>query len=143
MEGTAMTLTIDPTLTKRYQELQKRFALKPITTKRNADIATSILDVGFRDKYDDPGEEAYMTVLADLLADYEEEQEADYLKSLTGLDVLKYMIEERELKQVDIIKILGVGQSAVSQILNGNKPITAEHARRLGKRFKLNPGTFL
>jgi HTH-type transcriptional regulator / antitoxin HigA len=142
MEGTIMTLAIDPILTKRYLALQKQFALKPIQTRKEADAATRILDVGFRDSYDDPGEEAYMMVLADLLADYEDEHDR-FESTATGLDVLQHMMEEHELKQGDIAAILGVGQSAVSQILKGTKPITAEHARRLGKRFNLNPGSFL
>ena len=33
--------------------------------------------------------------------------------------------------------------SAVSMLLNGERPITAEHARRMGKRFGVNPGAFL
>ena len=137
-----MTLAVDPNLTNRYQALQKRFALRPIRTKKDADAATRILDAGFRDKYDDSGEEAYMMVLAGLLADYEDEHEK-FPVDATGPDVLRHMMEEHDLRQVDIAKILGVGHSAVSQIIKGTKPITADHARKLGKQFNLNPGSFL
>ena len=128
--------------TKRYHALMAEFPLYPIRKKAQADAATKILDKLFRERFEDEGEEAYVLILADLLADYEEEQDP-FASKATGVDVLRHIAEESGIKQAELAKVLGVGQSAVSQILGGSKPITADHARRLGKHFKLNPGAFL
>ena len=136
-----MTLANDVT-TPIYRKLQRAFPLRPIRTKTQADAARKILDVHFRDKYDDPGEEAYAIALATLLADYEDIQEAKEPEA-TGLDVLKLLMEAQDITQTQLGEILGVSQSGVSQILNGHRQVTADHARKLGKNFRMNPGMFL
>jgi HTH-type transcriptional regulator/antitoxin HigA len=142
METAFMTLVTESILTRRYRDLQRAFPLRSIKTKKEAEQATAILDARFNDSYDDPGEEAYILALADLLYIYEEKRDP-FKSTATGSDVLKHLVEENGIKQSELSRLLDVGQSAVSQILNGAKPITAEHARRLGKRFNLNPGVFL
>jgi plasmid maintenance system antidote protein VapI len=52
-------------------------------------------------------------------------------------------MEQTDMKQIELANILGVGRSAVSMIMSGDRPITAEHARALGKRFCVDPGLFL
>jgi plasmid maintenance system antidote protein VapI len=47
------------------------------------------------------------------------------------------------MTQSELGKLLGIGPSAVSMIFSGSRPITADHARRLGKRFCVDPGLFL
>jgi antitoxin component HigA of HigAB toxin-antitoxin module len=142
IEGTTMKL-VGEKITPRYQQLMNQFPLYPIRTKHQADAATKILDELFiKDKYDDPGEEAYVIILADLLADYEEAQEANEPEA-SGLDVLKLLMEAQDMTQTQLARILGISQGTVSQILSGNRQITAEHARRLGKQFQINPGIFL
>jgi len=137
-----MTTTAREIYTPLYRKLIREFPLRALHTKKEADAATAILDKRFRQEFDDPGEEAYIVVLANLLADYEERYDPTP-DTATGLDVLRMFVEEHKLKQAELAELLGVGQSAVSMILNGERPITAEHARRLGKRFKLDPGAFL
>jgi HTH-type transcriptional regulator / antitoxin HigA len=142
MEEGTMTVATD-IFTLRYRQLMNKFPLRPILTKKDANAATEILDKLFpKDSYEDPGEEAYVIVLARLLADYEEKHEPPPDK-LSGLRALQYLVDEHGIKQSELSKLLGISQAAVSMILRGERPITAEHARRLGKRFKLDPGTFL
>jgi plasmid maintenance system antidote protein VapI len=59
------------------------------------------------------------------------------------LDILGRLAEENGIRQNELAELLGIGQSAVSMILSGERPLTAEHARRLGRRFGLNPGSFI
>jgi HTH-type transcriptional regulator/antitoxin HigA len=137
-----MTMTSDEIYTPMYRKLIREFPLRAIHTKKDADAATVILDKRFRQEFDDPGEEAYVVALATLLADYEDHYDPTP-DMATGLDVLQHLVEENKIKQAELSKLLGVRQSAISMILNGERPITAEHARRLGKRFNLDPGVFL
>ena len=52
-------------------------------------------------------------------------------------------MQARDVNQADLAKLLKIGPSAVSMILSGARPITADHARNLAKYFGLNPGAFL
>ena len=129
-------------LTPLYQKLQRIFPLREIRTRKELETASNILKKRFRDSYDDAGEEAYIFALSSVVADYEEKLE-EREPEASGLSVLKHLIEENDMKQAALGEVLGVGQSAVSQILSGAKPITAEHARRLGKQFHVDPGAFI
>jgi len=60
----------------------------------------------------------------------------------TGLDVLKFLIDQNDLKQKDLIGIIG-GKSAVSEILNGKRPLNLKHIRNLSDKFNLRPATFV
>jgi len=62
---------------------------------------------------------------------------------VSGLESLKYIMDNTEMTQVALAKVLGVGESAASMLANGIRSITAEHARALGKHFKINPGAFI
>jgi antitoxin component HigA of HigAB toxin-antitoxin module len=50
-------------------------------------------------------------------------------------------MEERGLRQVDLVPILG-GKSYVSQILSGHRPIS-KGAARLAKFFRVSPLSFV
>jgi len=61
----------------------------------------------------------------------------------TPVDTLKYLLEEQDLKAADLSRILGASRMLGPMILRGERSITAEHARRLGKRFGLPAGVFV
>ncbi|MGD1277400.1 MAG: helix-turn-helix domain-containing protein [Tepidisphaeraceae bacterium] len=126
----------------RYRQLIREFPLRQLRGKSDADAATKILDRLFRDHYDDRGEAEYVYVLTQLLVEYEKHNDP-VTSHASGLDVLRYLVQEHQLTQSQLAQILDVSQSAVSMILSGVRPITADHARRLGKKFAIDPGTFL
>lgn len=131
-------------VTDKYMELIRQFPLQPIHNKTMANKATEILDRHFRNTFADRGEEKYVLALATLLADYEDEHDpGPDTSDITGLDTLRNVVEQSGIRQSELAKVLGVSQGAVSRILNGQLSITADHARALGKRFKLDPGAFL
>jgi HTH-type transcriptional regulator / antitoxin HigA len=137
-----MSIATSKIYTPTYRKLIQQFPLRQIRTKKDADAATAILDKHFRDHYNDEGEEQYIFVLSTLLAEYEDKHDP-VPDTATGLDVLRHLVEENGIRQAELSQVLGVGQSAVSMILSGDRPLTAEHARRLGKRFKIDAGVFL
>jgi HTH-type transcriptional regulator/antitoxin HigA len=142
MEGRIMSIAQSTLFTPKYHRLMRKFPLRQIRTQKDAATASKILESRFRDKFDDRGEEEYILILADLLADYEDESQPTP-DTATGLDVLQHLVEENNIRQQELSELLNIRQSAVSMLLNGQRPITAEHARRLGKRFAVNPGLFL
>jgi HTH-type transcriptional regulator/antitoxin HigA len=82
----------------------------------------------------------YAETLTILIEHYEEAQFP--IKNASGLEVLKFLMDQNDLKQKDLIGILG-GKSAVSEILNGKRPINLKHIRNLSDRFNVKPATFV
>jgi len=71
---------------------------------------------------------------------YEAEQHA--LPEATPAEVLRYLMEEHGLKQVDLADELG-GQSIVSAVLRGRRELNTRQTKALAKRFKVSPAVFL
>jgi antitoxin component HigA of HigAB toxin-antitoxin module len=61
----------------------------------------------------------------------------------SGLDLLKFLLEQNDMSGADLSRLLGVSAKLGPMILRGERSITAEHARILGKRFAMNPGAFI
>lgn len=62
---------------------------------------------------------------------------------VTGLDVLRDLVERHGLRAIDVSEILGMSTMVGPMILRGERNITAGHARALGKHFNLDPGVFI
>ena len=60
----------------------------------------------------------------------------------TPLDTIKLLILEHKLKQNDLADIFG-SQGVVSEVLNGKRGISVNHAKRLAARFKLPVDLFI
>jgi len=56
---------------------------------------------------------------------------------------LKSLVEDQGMTAADLAEALGVSRSLASLVLSGKRRITADHAKALGKRFRLEPGYFL
>jgi len=59
----------------------------------------------------------------------------------SGADMLRYLMEERGLKQSDLPEI--GSQGVVSEILNGKRELNIRQMRELAKRFHVSPAAFL
>jgi len=79
-----------------------------------------------------PAMERFIETLTALVLQYEEEVQPGPLGSPAG--VLKYLMEERGLRQIDLVPILG-SKSYVSQMLSGHRPIGRDAAGRFDEVF--------
>ncbi len=129
--------------TRRYLKLIREFPLRPIRTKAELSVATRILDRLFGRDDVDRGEADYVDVLSDLIDAYERENDPNYDSEATGVEVLRTMMEQHHMKQSVLAERLGISAPAMSLILSGERPITADHARSLGKVFSIDPGAFI
>jgi len=129
--------------TERYLELIREFPLRPIRTKAELAAATRILDRLFGREDADSGEADYVDVLSDLVDAYERDNDPNYDSDATGLEVLHSLMEEHDMKQSVLAAKLGISAPAMSLIVSGDRPITADHARNLGKVFSVDPGVFI
>lgn len=60
----------------------------------------------------------------------------------TPVDALRSLMEEHELKQKDVLDIFG-SQGIVSEVLNGKREISKNHARKLADRFHVPVDLFI
>lgn len=78
-------------------------------------------------------------ILGDLIQDYEREQHP--LPETTGLDALRFLMEQHHLKQSDLPEI--GSQGVVSEVLTEKRDLNVRQIRALSNRFGVSPATFL
>ena len=84
--------------------------------------------------------ERFIETLTALIMQYEDEIEPGPERSPAG--VLKFLLEERGLRQIDLVPILG-SKSYVSQILSGHRPISKGAAYKLAEFFQVSAYSFI
>lgn len=122
-----------------YIELLKTFPPRPITAEEEL-IATqkaidSLLDKGELT----PDERDYLNVLGTLV--YEYEQTLEPIPDIYGIELLKALIEEFDLRQKDLVPIFKT-ESIVSDILHEKRQLTTEHIQKLAEFFSVSPAVF-
>ena len=124
---------------RAYIELLQAFPSRPITTGEKL-IATqkaidSLLDKGelTRDERD------YLHVLGMLV--YEYEQTLELIPDIYGVELLKALIEDFELRQKDLVPIFKT-ESIISDILREKRQLTTEHIQKLAEFFCVLPAVF-
>jgi HTH-type transcriptional regulator/antitoxin HigA len=125
-----------------YESLCRLHLPRPIHDKADYDNTVAFADIfaGFETSLT-PEQDDYFDLLCTLI----EAWESANVKWQPGnaLDMLKYLMEEHEMNGADLSRILGVSRTLGPMILRGERSITAEHARKLGKRFGLPAGAFI
>ena len=84
----------------------------------------------------------YLLLLSGLVEQYE----ADTLpkrRGVSGLSMLKYVLEENDLTGDDLAKILGVDRSVAYRILKGERGLTTAHLKALRDRFGVSADVFV
>lgn len=90
------------------------------------------------------GEESHpamglVDIVGDLIEDYEAEHHAT--PEATGLQALRFLMEQHGLKQSDLPEI--GSQGVLSEILSGKRDLNVRQVRVLSKRFGVSPATFV
>jgi HTH-type transcriptional regulator/antitoxin HigA len=78
-------------------------------------------------------------VVGDLIEDYEAAHHP--LPDATGIQALKFLMEQYGLKQNDLPEI--GSQGVVSEILAGKRGLNIRQVRALCERFRVSPATFV
>jgi len=80
-----------------------------------------------------------LDTLGTLIHAYEEEHYQ--IPDVTGVDVLRFLMEEHKLTQSELPEV-GT-QGVVSEILNGKRELNVRQVRALAKRFKVSSAVFV
>ena len=89
------------------------------------------------------GQALYLETLVQLVQAYEASHHAIDTSDISGLDSLKYLMDENEMNASDLARLLGVHASMGSKILKGDRSLTVEHLKKLSTRFKVSPELFI
>jgi HTH-type transcriptional regulator/antitoxin HigA len=124
-----------------WHGLTQHVPLGPILTEADYSQRVQLLDtllnvIGANDTHP-------LGDLLDLLATQIEayERQQPTMPEATPLEVLRYLMEEHGLTQMDLAEDLG-GQSVVSAILRGKRQLNARHIAALAARFQVSPAVF-
>lgn len=123
-----------------YTELLTYFPPRPIKHEEDLEktqaVVDSLLDKGELTE----SEEDYLNLLGILIYEYESKQ--DLVPDIYGVELLKVLIAELNLKQKDLVPIFKT-ESIVSDVLKGKRKLTVEHIQKLADFFNLSSAVFL
>lgn len=80
-----------------------------------------------------------LDTLGTLIRAYEEKHYP--MPDVSGAEMLRYFMEEHDLRQTDLSEI--GSQGVVSEILNGTRELNVRQIRALAKRFHVSPAVFV
>ncbi len=130
------SLTVSP----EYSALLTRFPPKVIRTeKENEEYIEILHDLDRRGKTLTPAEKELAELLTLLVEDFEEKRYQ--LRRTKPLDVLQFLMDQRGLKQKDLVDVFGT-PSIVSEVLSGKRELNKSHIKRLSDRFHVSPELF-
>jgi HTH-type transcriptional regulator/antitoxin HigA len=134
------TLDVSPS----YFDLVKRFPLRPIRRARDYDLAVKIMnELAVRDEGTlDRGEQDYLDAITVFVKAYDDEHFQIDTSEVTPLDMLKHLMENRQMNVSDLGKVLG-SQPLASMILAGKREISRDKAKLLAAHFGVEPGIFI
>lgn len=124
-----------------YFGMVKRFPLRPIRTKAEHSTALRIVREHLRagDALD-AGAGDYLETLAGLIERYERARFP--IGRSSPLEIVRFLMEERDMRPVDLGRVLGSTTSA-TMILNGERELSKAHIRKLADHFKISAALFL
>lgn len=122
-----------------YLSLLTKYPPRPIKSAIELEKAQQVID-SLLDKPELSQDESdYLNVIGSLVYEYEETQEL--ISDIYGIDLLKALLSEFNLKQKDLVPIFKT-ESIVSDVLNNKRQLTARHIQELAEFFSVSPAVF-
>ena len=127
---------------KSYRELCQLYLPRPIhndaedaeaTVMMNALAVFTRLNAEQRD---------YLDVLTQFVDEFDKSKKVRWPK-ISGLDMLKHLLEERGMSAADLSRLLGGSRNLGAMILRGERELTLKHVRTLARRFRVSADVFL
>ncbi|SKB11906.1 conserved hypothetical protein [Planktothrix sp. PCC 11201] len=125
---------------EKYMQLLQDFPPRPITSEEDFAATQAVINRLLDKPELTPEEEDYLDVLGALVSEYENQQE-DLIPDIYGVELLKVLIAELNLKQKDLVSIFKT-ESIVSDILNEKRQLTTRHIQELSEFFHFSPAVF-
>lgn len=127
----------------RFDDLVAQMPPRAIADDIELDNALEMIDRLMATPRHTKGQAAYLETLVQLVEVYEQRHHAIDTSDLTGIDMLRYLLDENNLSATDLAHLLGIHASMGSKLLKGERKLTADHLRNLTERFGVEASVFL
>lgn len=124
----------------RYLELIHQFPLRYICSDEELDEAIRVINLLIDRKTRIAPEEDYLDIISDIVEKYEEETIP--MGNTSDEEMLVYLMELREITQVQLAKDTGIATSTVSEVLSGKRKLTRKQIEKLATYFNVSPAVF-
>ncbi len=118
-----------------YLGLVTGFPLASIKSDELLQEALKIMDQLLARGELDDGEEMYLDALSDLVAVYEDEN--DPIEPASDAEMLRHLMEAKEVTQAQLSRDTTIPKSTISEILAGKKRFSRQMIRKLADYFKV------
>jgi len=132
-----MNITIEKTA---YGQLLAKSQPKPILNEEDYSVAEAEFNALMSQKELTVEEETLLDLWALLIEQYESKYYP--IPQATPQDILLHLIKDREIKQVELVGVIG-SKGVVSEVVNGKRAISKAQAKALGEFFNVNPSLFI
>ena len=119
-----------------YLDLVLAFPLAVIKSDEHLEAAQGAMDRLLTKSKLDDGEEMYLDALSDLVASYEDEHYA--IAPASDADMLRHLMEAKDVIQTQVSRETGIAKSTISEILAGRRPFSRQIIRKLADYFKVD-----
>jgi HTH-type transcriptional regulator/antitoxin HigA len=128
------------TITPEYSRLLTKISPKVIRTEKENEAYTQALyELDQRGAKLTRAEKELAELLTLLIEDFESKRYA--LTPAKPLEVVRFLMEEHDLKQKDLVDVFGT-RSIVSEVLSGKRKLNKDYIERLSQRFHVSPDVF-
>jgi HTH-type transcriptional regulator / antitoxin HigA len=135
--GGEMTLTFDR---ETYAELLAQSQPKVIVSDDENEKAIALAEELSHRPNRSPEEDALLELLTALIKKFEDENYP--IPVASPLEILKHLMEARDLIQENLVGVLG-SRGVVSEVMNDKRSISNAQAKALGKFFSVEPSLFI
>lgn len=125
--------------TDKYLELLKQYPPRPIHDEEDLEMMQEVINRLLDKPQLTVEEREYLNVLGALIYEYEENQEP--IPDIYGLELLKFILEERNLQKQDLLSIFE-SKSTLDDILDGLQELTPIYIQKLANFLNISPDLF-
>ena len=125
--------------TDKYLELLKQYPPRPIDNEEDLEMMQEVINRLLDKPQLTVEEREYLNVLGALIYEYEENQEP--IPDIYGLELLKFILEERNLQKQDLLSIFE-SKSTLDDILDGQQELTPIYIQKLANFLNISPDLF-
>lgn len=122
-----------------YRDLLLSIEPRPVESEEQADayrqIVQRLLVPGMSE-----GQKDMIALLGQLIYNWEEQHEEPVAGTPQG--VVHLLLEDRELRQRDLVPAVFLTESAVSDFLSGRRPLSYARVTKLADFFSISPALF-
>ena len=132
------TAVINPARYKRL--LSKAMPVVIETEEENDRMLAEVEKLMAKGESLSPEEDALLRLMVTLIQDFEERFYQP--REATPLEILRHLMDARDLRQSDLVKVFG-SKGITSEVINGKRGISKSQAKALAKFFNVSAELFI